>query len=261
MQPDVWNRICIQSTQLLFSAELNTHKYRTAGFADTTATWLPCFASTQKLRKGLQVSDQRMRFPCLLVVISVILVALTQATVVVGSNQASLPGMSAVGRHDTKRSSKTQSYHLAAFRAGAKTPSGNKLSSSSRAHKDGGKCKLKKTSKRKKDVGPWSNRGKKSKASSFKTRLEKLAKQGQFVYKDVYRRAKVLRSSAFEAMLLKATWPSNDPVQPDILGEIIKYSIPAFKYSNAVSTMCRYLTLECISYRTVCSLTVRGCVG
>ena len=36
-------------------------------------------------------------------------------------------------------------------------------------------------------------------------------------------------------MLLKATWPSNDPVQPDILGEIIKYSIPAFKYTGTVS--------------------------
>lgn len=90
------------------------------------------------------------------------------------------------------------------------------------------------------------NKGKKVKAKYGKTakrhkkgpglrdKLEKLAKQGQSMYNDVYRRAKVLRSSAFEAMLLKATWPSDEPVQPEILGEIIKYSIPAFKFASEV---------------------------
>ncbi len=55
------------------------------------------------------------------------------------------------------------------------------------------------------------------------------------MYKDVYRRAKVLRSSPFEGMLLKATWPSADPVSPDILNEIVRHSIPAFKYGSSVS--------------------------
>lgn len=44
----------------------------------------------------------------------------------------------------------------------------------------------------------------------------------------------VLRSSAFEGMLLKATWPGNEPVPQEILVEIIKHSIPAFKYSQSV---------------------------
>lgn len=75
-----------------------------------------------------------------------------------------------------------------------------------------------------------------SKVPGLHDKLKKLTKQGKSVLNDVYRRAKVLRSSAFEAMLLKATWPSNEPVQPEILGEIIKYSIPAFKFSSAVSS-------------------------
>lgn len=83
--------------------------------------------------------------------------------------------------------------------------------------------------------GKTSRRNKK-KGPGLRDKLEKLSKQGQSVFNDVYRRAKVLRSSAFEAMLLKATWPSNEPVQPEILGEIIKYSIPAFKFSSAVSS-------------------------
>lgn len=44
----------------------------------------------------------------------------------------------------------------------------------------------------------------------------------------------VMRSSGFEGMLLKATWPGDDPVPHDILGEIIKYSIPAFKFTGVV---------------------------
>ena len=45
---------------------------------------------------------------------------------------------------------------------------------------------------------------------------------------------KVLRSSAFEGMLLRATWPGNEAVPQDLLTEIIKHSIPAFKYGRAV---------------------------
>ena len=67
----------------------------------------------------------------------------------------------------------------------------------------------------------------------LREKLEELAKQGQTAYKDVYRRAKVLRSSAFEAMLLRATWPGDDPVPQELLDEIIKHSIPAFKYGRA----------------------------
>ncbi len=33
-------------------------------------------------------------------------------------------------------------------------------------------------------------------------------------------------------MLLKATWPGNEPVSTEMLTQIIKYSIPAFKYSQ-----------------------------
>ena len=44
----------------------------------------------------------------------------------------------------------------------------------------------------------------------------------------------VLRSSAFEGMLLRATWPGNEAVPQDLLTEIIKHSIPAFKYGRAV---------------------------
>ena len=36
-------------------------------------------------------------------------------------------------------------------------------------------------------------------------------------------------------MLLKATWPDDEPIPQHLLDEIIKYSIPAFKYSRAVS--------------------------
>ena len=94
-----------------------------------------------------------------------------------------------------------------------------------------------KAGKRKKNstkYGKTFRRGQ-SKVPGLHDKLKKLTKQGKSVLNDVYRRAKVLRSSAFEAMLLKATWPSNEPVQPEILGEIIKYSIPAFKFSSAVS--------------------------
>jgi len=67
----------------------------------------------------------------------------------------------------------------------------------------------------------------------LREKIEELAKQGQTAYKDVYRRAKVLRSSAFEAMLLRATWPGDESVPQDLLDEIIKHSIPAFKYGRS----------------------------
>jgi hypothetical protein len=83
------------------------------------------------------------------------------------------------------------------------------------------------------------NNQKQKKGVSFRERLESIAKsslkQGQILSKEAFRRAKVVRSSAFEGMLLKATWPSNDPVQPEILNEIVKYSIPAFKFSSSNS--------------------------
>ena len=46
-----------------------------------------------------------------------------------------------------------------------------------------------------------------------------------------------MKSSAFEGMLLRATWPGNDAVPQELLDEIIKHSIPAFKYGRSVSTI------------------------
>jgi hypothetical protein len=65
------------------------------------------------------------------------------------------------------------------------------------------------------------------------TQFTELSKQGTAVYKDVHRKAKAMRSSAFEAMLLKATWPDDDQVAAEVLNEIIKHSIPAFKYGRS----------------------------
>jgi len=80
-----------------------------------------------------------------------------------------------------------------------------------------------------------SNKNKKGKGPTIKDRLEQVAKIGQSAYKDIYRRAKVLRSSTFEGNLLKATWPGDAPVPPELLSEIVKYSIPAFKYTRSDS--------------------------
>ncbi len=102
-----------------------------------------------------------------------------------------------------------------------------------------------------------------SKSVSLRNRIESLAKQGQTVYKDIFRRAnvgffslsmwqwsmicdlpsKVVRSSSFEAMLLKATWPSDAEVPSETITQIVKHSIPAFKYSRHVntSTWCQLL--------------------
>lgn len=60
-----------------------------------------------------------------------------------------------------------------------------------------------------------------------------ISKSGTAMYKDVHRKAKAMRSSAFEAMLLKATWPDDEPVPSEVLNEIIKHSIPAFKYGKS----------------------------
>ena len=81
----------------------------------------------------------------------------------------------------------------------------------------------------------WKSKSKKgkSKGPTIKDRLEQVAKIGQHAYKDIYRRAKVLRSSTFEGNLLKATWPGDNPVPSELLSEIIKYSIPAFKYTRS----------------------------
>jgi hypothetical protein len=76
--------------------------------------------------------------------------------------------------------------------------------------------------------------------TTLKQRLEILAKQSKNVYNDLYRKAKVMKSSAFEGILLKATWPGNDPVPPELLTEIVKYSVPSFKYARTVS----YLILK-----------------
>jgi hypothetical protein len=96
---------------------------------------------------------------------------------------------------------------------------------------------------------PWSggSKGKKGKGGKkgkmqmsftipnfdLKEKFESISKLGQTAYKEGYRRAKVLRSSAFEGLLLKATWPGNKEVPQDILTEIIKHSIPAFKYGRS----------------------------
>lgn len=92
---------------------------------------------------------------------------------------------------------------------------------------------------KKMEVVLYNKKSNHQKGPTLKERLEKIAKnslkQGQILSKEAFRRAKVVRSSAFESMLLKATWPNNDPVQPEILNEIIKYSIPAFKFSSVDS--------------------------
>eukprot|EP01031_Cornospumella_fuschlensis_P033245 gene33245-40221_t len=74
---------------------------------------------------------------------------------------------------------------------------------------------------------PWGSGGggkgtnKKKGFFNFKDKLESITKVGQSLTKDSYRRLKVLRSSSFEGILLKATWPGNDPVPPELLTEIV----------------------------------------
>ena len=55
----------------------------------------------------------------------------------------------------------------------------------------------------------------------LKEKFDVMKELGQNAYKEGYRRAKVLRSSAFEGLLLKATWPGNKEVPQDILNETL----------------------------------------
>lgn len=131
---------------------------------------------------------------------------------------------------------------------------------SSKAKKLKGKKDSVKSSKKSKgkskkmQIIPWMDSKGKRGGINWKERLEHIAKQGQAAYKEVYRRAKVrrcllttslqdsfsflpekvLRSSAFEGILLKATWPGDAPVPQEILTEIVKHSIPSFKYGRSV---------------------------
>ena len=131
---------------------------------------------------------------------------------------------------------------------------------SSKAKKLKGKKDSVKSSKnskgksKKMQIIPWMDSKGKKGGINWKERLEHIAKQGQAAYKEVYRRAKVrrcllttslqdsfsfllekvLRSSAFEGILLKATWPGDAPVPQEILTEIVKHSIPSFKYGRSV---------------------------
>jgi hypothetical protein len=72
--------------------------------------------------------------------------------------------------------------------------------------------------------------------SSIAERFFSIASTGQNAYKSAYRQMKAMRSSAFESMLLKATWPNDEAVPNEILNEIINHSIPAFKYGRSVRT-------------------------
>ncbi len=119
-------------------------------------------------------------------------------------------------------------------------------------------------------VDPRNPKGLGSSVSAVKEKFEVFAKQGQTAYKDVYRRAKVLRSSAFEGMLLRATWPGDEPVPRDLLDEIIKHSIPAFKYGRSSAeddpyhmTMHKLWTKMCENdWRTVTkSLYILHCIS
>ena len=118
-------------------------------------------------------------------------------------------------------------------------------------------------------VNPRNPKGLGSSVSAVREKFEVFAKQGQTAYKDVYRRAKVLRSSAFEGMLLRATWPGDEPVPRDLLDEIIKHSIPAFKYGRSSAeddpyhmTMHKLWTKMCENdWRTVTkSLYILHCI-
>ena len=66
-------------------------------------------------------------------------------------------------------------------------------------------------------------------SATIASQLEAVAAQGKDVFKSVVRSAKVLKSSAFEALLLKATWPDDAPVPRRALHQIIYESISAFE--------------------------------
>jgi hypothetical protein len=120
-----------------------------------------------------------------------------------------------------------------------------KVTSKKSTSSSGSKSKSEKSTKGRMDLVPVkSKKGKRKSSSSFPSlpvninlqeKLSDITKQSQSIYKDIYRRAKVLRSSPFEGMLLKATWPGTEPIAPEILNEIVRHSIPAFKYGSSVS--------------------------
>jgi hypothetical protein len=66
-------------------------------------------------------------------------------------------------------------------------------------------------------------------SKSITSHLETFATQGKDAFKSIIRSAKVLKSSAFEALLLKATWPEDVPVPKLALRQILHDSIPAFE--------------------------------
>ena len=66
-------------------------------------------------------------------------------------------------------------------------------------------------------------------AKSLSSHLETFATQGRDTFKSLIRSAKMLKSSAFESLLLKATWPEDVPVPPIALQQILHESIPAFE--------------------------------
>jgi hypothetical protein len=54
-----------------------------------------------------------------------------------------------------------------------------------------------------------------------------------------------MKSSPFEGILLKATWPDDNPVPSEIVKDLVKYSIPAFKYTYHVSLLLCRLFFRC----------------
>jgi hypothetical protein len=65
-----------------------------------------------------------------------------------------------------------------------------------------------------------------------------------------------MKSSAFEGILLKATWPSDVVVAQEVLTDLIKYSIPAFKYTRSVRFLVVVIFLSVILLLIV--LGIRG---
>jgi hypothetical protein len=65
---------------------------------------------------------------------------------------------------------------------------------------------------------------------TISSHLETFASQGKDAFKSLIRSAKVLKSSAFESLLLKATWPEDVPVPQIALKQILQDSIPAFEH-------------------------------
>lgn len=54
-------------------------------------------------------------------------------------------------------------------------------------------------------------------------------------------------------MLLKATWPSDAEAPTELINQIVKYSIPAFKYSKYVRTHFVYRVVSCSNCVKMCS--------